>query len=1119
MKSSKIYLIAVAVVFLLVANGWLLINHLSDIERKGAQQRIDDDDAEPEQAVLKIDGKGNSAVYLQSLDIQVEVTGNIASTRYTMVFKNKTDRVLEGELTFPLPDGRSVTFYALDINGRMREAVPVEKARATLVFEEIEQRRVDPGILERVEGNNFRTRVYPVPAHGTRTISIGYEEELPLEKNGLQYRLPLEYFDSLENFSVKATVWKSNFKPIVPDSVDEFRFDKTDENYVAAFARQNYHPAKALIFSLPTSADIPQIMMQSAQGSYYFLASVAPKFDSRKKQWNSDLAIIWDVSLSAKHRDLKSELEILKILFTEKKDAKVHLYFLNNKLKKVVSKNTDGGEYLVNDGNWDELKNALNAAVFDGGTDFSQIKLNEIAGNEILLFSDGMSTLSDVDFIKKTKVTRPIHCVVYSPKADYSAMKLISGKTRGKFINTNALSSKRLKDELLNETLQFLGTEYGKAVREVYPNIATPVNGNFSLAGISDTTETILTLLFGFGNSVEKRINVKLNAKNADSRGNVYKLWAQKKIAELDLNYENNRAELTELGRQFGIVTRNTSLIVLETVEDYVRYKIEPPTELQEEYQRMLKEKGDRLFADELNMLNAAAEAADSIKKWWNTDWTPKQPKYPMPEKDLAMLDDDADSLESTSLDDHTHTSTPDIFSEQAKMTGLTPDSIEKILGKIGDGAPSVHASAPKAIFKAVNGFYDFFTTYDGLGAFIDGGLDILFFILSFNTPTESGRFYEKLPFYEERTARLRRANGVEERVAKLVKAEEISATLERRREILDVNGEEIDDDGQRNGISPTITLKPIKTDNDYLNQLTGRVAEDYQLYLKLREDYINLPTFYFDMADWFYKNGDKKTALRILTSIADLELENASLYRLLGYRLKEYGEYALEKFVCQKVVQWRPMEPQSYRDYALALADNGEKQAALDSLYGLLTRLYSRVTLNNIYGIIEEVVITEINHLIAKNANLDKSKIDTSLIINMPVDIRVVINWNMNNTDIDLHIKDPNNEMCSYDNYETKLGGRISRDITTGYGPEQFLLKKAIRGKYRVYVDYFSDRHFILAGPSTIMAEIFTKYAGKAEQRRVVCLQLSNVNKKEAEDNDSTETGDGYIEVAEFNF
>ncbi|MDR1830720.1 MAG: hypothetical protein LBQ76_08130, partial [Candidatus Fibromonas sp.] len=84
---------------------------------------------------LKIGGKEDADVYLQSLDVQVEVTGNIASTRYTLVFKNKTDRILEGELTFPLPDGRSATHYALDINGKMREAVPVEKAKGTQVFE------------------------------------------------------------------------------------------------------------------------------------------------------------------------------------------------------------------------------------------------------------------------------------------------------------------------------------------------------------------------------------------------------------------------------------------------------------------------------------------------------------------------------------------------------------------------------------------------------------------------------------------------------------------------------------------------------------------------------------------------------------------------------------------------------------------------------------------------------------------------------------------------------------------------------------------------------------------------------------------------------------------------
>jgi tetratricopeptide (TPR) repeat protein len=262
-------------------------------------------------------------------------------------------------------------------------------------------------------------------------------------------------------------------------------------------------------------------------------------------------------------------------------------------------------------------------------------------------------------------------------------------------------------------------------------------------------------------------------------------------------------------------------------------------------------------------------------------------------------------------------------------------------------------------------------------------------------------------------------------------------------------------------------------------------------------------------MADWFFKLNDREKAIRILTSIADIDLENASLYRLLGYRLKEYKEYALESYICKKVIQWRPMEPQSYRDYALALADNGQYQVALDSLYSLLTQSYSQ-SINSRSGGIEEVVVTELNHLIAKNSTLNKSAINKELIKAMPVDIRVVINWNMNNTDIDLHVRDPYGEICFYSHKATAIGGRISQDITQGYGPEQFMLKKAVKGKYEVFVNYYGDSQVKAEGPSTIMAEIYSEYADKKEQRQVVCLQMSKESKK---------TADGKMKVAEFEF
>jgi tetratricopeptide (TPR) repeat protein len=650
-------------------------------------------------------------------------------------------------------------------------------------------------------------------------------------------------------------------------------------------------------------------------------------------------------------------------------------------------------------------------------------------------------------------------------------MKLIAGKTKGKFVNINALSSEELKNELLNETLQFLGTEHGNAVREVYPSIATPVRGNFSLAGISDINDVELTLLFGFGSKVEKQIKVKLDAKNAGSDGNVYKIWAQKKIAELDLDYEKNRAELTELGQQFGIVTRNTSLIVLETISDYIRYNIEPPStepELLAEYQRRQKGREEQSYNTERNILDEALAVAEKLKKWWDTDFAPKKPKYPTPDGKTEPV-----------------TSTP----SGSAQGGPTPTW--KVKSKRGD--------------------LNLLSSTGGAGVVC------------------TARFNEEMTILKKQeTHALVKAscgqgwvnNSDVERVLQTIEAVDVVGWMDNPSAVFVLDGDGYGGSGSLKAPSsannndigsisqPVIKIKPIKKDNDYLNKLTGKTVDDYQIYLKLRDDYANSPTFYFDMADWFYTHNDKETALRILTSIADLELENASLYRLLGYRFKEYGEYVLEKFVCQKVVEWRPMEPQSYRDYALALADNGEEQSALDSLYSLLTKSYSENIRRRSRGI-EEVVVMEINHLIAKDAKLNTSKIDKRLLINTPVDIRVVINWNMDNTDIDLHVKDPNSEECFFRNRETNMGGRISVDVQNGYGPEQFLLKKAVKGKYRVYVNYYGDRQFTYAGPSTIMAEIFIKYADKTEQRKVISLQMSNAKKRD----------DGKVEVAEFEF
>ena len=514
--------------------------------------------AKAQMPVLKVKTPNTQqeAVKLQKLSIDVQITGNIATTVMTMTFHNNTNEILEGELTFPMPDGVSISRYALDINGKMREAVPVEKAKATEVFESIQRRRVDPGLLEKVEGNNFRTRIYPMPANGNRTIIVGYEEELKFTKESvLSYHLPLAYDQQIPEFDLKTSVFDALVRPELTEQPDgSFKLNATGNNYIAQMAKTNYQPEKGITIKLPKRGDMPEVQMQRASTGYYFLVNVFPKSQTKPRVWSNQIGLIWDASLSGMHRDVKKEMALLELIVKQKQNLTINLGLLNNTFK-------NAGTFSIVNGNWDELKRKLEAVVYDGGTNFSALNAQILNADEYVFFTDGLSTFS-----KNTiAFTKPVHTVNSTQKADYSTLKYISLKTGGQFVNLNTSTVEHAFEQLSTEQLQFLGIKNNTDVRQTYPSMKVNVNGHLAVAGISSEFSTSITLQFGYGNNVvsEQVVRLDPNAQPLASI-DVNRIWAQKKIAEMDIQYEHNKDDISVLGKQFGIVTRNTSLIVLE---------------------------------------------------------------------------------------------------------------------------------------------------------------------------------------------------------------------------------------------------------------------------------------------------------------------------------------------------------------------------------------------------------------------------------------------------------------------------------------------------------------------------------------------------------------------------
>jgi len=72
------------------------------------------------------------------------------------------------------------------------------------------------------------------------------------------------------------------------------------------------------------------------------------------------------------------------------------------------------------------------------------------------------------------------------------------------------------------------------------------------------------------------------------------------------------------------------------------------------------------------------------------------------------------------------------------------------------------------------------------------------------------------------------------------------------------------------------------------------------------------------------------------------------------------------------------------------------------------------------------------------------------------PAKLRVLLAWDSDGTDLDLHLVTPDGAHIWYGNRSATNGAALDVDVTTGYGPEIFAMPAPIKGQYLVYVNYY---------------------------------------------------------------
>jgi Ca-activated chloride channel homolog len=128
---------------------------------------------------------------VKSIKLDVKITGQVATTHVEQIFRNDTPYTLEGTYFFPLPDGATVSEFAIWENGRKLVGEVRSREEARRIYDEIVRRQRDPGLLEYAGKNLFQASIFPIPGNSDKKLEITYSEVLKAESNTVSYRYPL----------------------------------------------------------------------------------------------------------------------------------------------------------------------------------------------------------------------------------------------------------------------------------------------------------------------------------------------------------------------------------------------------------------------------------------------------------------------------------------------------------------------------------------------------------------------------------------------------------------------------------------------------------------------------------------------------------------------------------------------------------------------------------------------------------------------------------------------------------------------------------------------------------------------------------------------------------------
>jgi Ca-activated chloride channel homolog len=498
-------------------------------------------------------GDGKVSLAIEAVRVHTLIRGHLARTTYEITFRNDLDRDLDGQFSFPLPPDAEVSDIGLYFDGVLRHAVAVERVQARAAYEETVHRRVDPALAEwGASTRAFRFRVYPIPARGTKAVHLAYDQDIA----NAPYELDLRH--GLTQTAVALTV--DSDAPVERDGPAYVRVARGDSEVAlaawSASERMWYYSAPPRIRS--TAAVLPPA---------------------------AAVTLLYDVSSSAIQRDDDALREFLRAFLGQQR-AGVRVTVVPFHVGVDPAFETDA---IALDQRLRELPHAGATNLVSLLERLPAIAANAPADSRILLVTDGMHTIGDTRSLARAidalpRFARPLAIVNASPSADDTILARLAAATGGSLADLTRTRAADAATASMRLPRRTTVTSFGHGIRQVLPEsmtLAADITATLHARGLQPLSWLPVTV-----GDVRRDLMVRERSSD-EERDLVRRSWARAALREL-LERNAPAAEVLAHGLRFRQLTPHTSLLVLDTWQDYEAYGIPLPPEVRAQKARDL---------------------------------------------------------------------------------------------------------------------------------------------------------------------------------------------------------------------------------------------------------------------------------------------------------------------------------------------------------------------------------------------------------------------------------------------------------------------------------------------------------------------------------------------------